>query len=243
MTAPGVRVWYAEAARLSGGDPSAVARRLAWLLPSERARYERFVHDADRMLFLAGRVMARLLVGRLIGCDPLAWRWREGPHGRPEIDEPEVRAHFNLAHSAGLVACALSPDREVGVDVEDRQRRRVDRRFVVRYCAPDEVADIAAQPDDRWHDRFLIYWTLKEAYLKARGLGVSVQLSSVSFSLEDASPRVSFLDKLSTCDTRWRFQLHHPTERHLMAVAVPAAGGPAPPIEFLPFDWALVPEL
>jgi 4'-phosphopantetheinyl transferase len=237
MTRPSIGVWHAHAAALSG-DPARIERSLDELLPVERARYDRFLHDADRLMFLTGRVMARTLVGRALGCAPASWRWREGRHGRPEIDEPGVAVHFNLAHSAGLVVCAIAPDREIGVDVEDRQRRPVDRRFVERYCSPSEVADVAAQPDEDWHDRFLMYWTLKEAYLKARGLGVSVSLSSVSFTLDPTgSAKVGFLDALADFDTRWLFHLTRPTDRHVMAVAVSTADGVQPAISIQPFDW------
>jgi len=237
MTAPVIRIWHADVTALPG-DPALVARALGWLTPVERVRFERFRHDADRLMFLTGRVMARTLVGRALGCEPAAWRWREGPHGRPEIDEPGVDAHFNLAHSAGLVVCAVAPDREVGVDVEDLRRRPVDRGFVARYCSPAETADVSAQPDHAWHDRFLTYWTLKEAYLKARGLGVSVSLSNVSFALDpNGVPRVGFLGTLSHFDSRWLFHLTQPTDRHLLAVAVPIADGAAPIISVHPFEW------
>ena len=237
---PPIVVWHAHAGDLVR-EPSNLAGWLLWLSPAERERYARFLHDHDRHMFLAGRVMARSLVGRALGCTPAAWRWREGPHGRPEIDEPGVTVHFNVAHSADLVVCAVAMDREVGVDVEDLQRRPVDRRFVTRYCAPAEAADIAAQPEDTWHDRFLTYWTLKEAYLKARGLGVSVPLADVCFTPSpDGSARVSFLGRLADSDPNWLFHLMQPTDRHVLAVAAPTADGLRPAIEFARFDWRAI---
>jgi 4'-phosphopantetheinyl transferase len=218
-----VRVWYAETAPLAA-DPARVTRLLDWLEPDERARFDRYRFDADRLMFLLGRHMARELVGRELGCAPTWWRWREGPNGRPEIDAPGTSLHFNLAHSAGLVACALASGREVGVDVEDLQRAPSDPALVRRFCSPDEAADVEAQ-GDRWRDRFLTYWTLKEAYLKARGVGISVTLSDISFSLEPDGVRVSFLRSLEGTDPRWTFTLVRPTDRHLLAVAVPNPDG------------------
>jgi 4'-phosphopantetheinyl transferase len=114
------------------------------------------------------------------------------------------------------------------VDVENLERRQKDRAIVARYCSPAEVADVNAQPESAWHSRFLMYWTLKEAYLKARGLGVSVPLSDVSFTLDGDSARVTFLDLLSGTDTRWLFHLTQPTAQHLMAVAASTADGVKP---------------
>jgi 4'-phosphopantetheinyl transferase len=177
------------------------------------------VHDDDRWMFLVGRVMARALVGCALGCAPTGWRWREGPHGRPEIDEPGVTWRFNVAHSAGLVACALADGHDVGVDVEDLERADMSPGFARRYLSPMEVADVEAQPAEGRQERLLTYWTLKEAYLKARGLGVSVPLSDIEFTFPTSRPRISFLRTLAGAPTDWHFRLERPTARHLMAVA------------------------
>lgn len=225
-----VLVSYFDIAALVG-DPAATAR--AWLRAEEHARYTRYRHDDDRLMFLAGRVMARSIVGAALGCPPSTWRWREGPHGRPEIDEPGTGLRFNIAHSAGLVACAIADGRDVGVDVEDRERPETDRQIVSRYCSPAEAADIDEQ-GDAWHDRFLIYWTLKEAYLKACGLGISVHLSDISFSLDGDVPRIGFIGSLADHDSRWTFSLMRPTPRHLVAIASEGDGPVAH--RLAPFD-------
>lgn len=232
-----VAVWYADVGTLLS-DSARRARALEWLQAAERDRYDRYRFDADRRMFLLGRVVARALVGRALGVAPMAWRWREGPRGRPEVGEPECRLRFNLAHSAGLVVCALASDREVGVDVEDLERAPVDRALVPRYCSPAEAADVGRQDPTGWHERFLVYWTLKEAYLKARGLGIAVHLADITFSLGDSNARIGFRGSLAGTDTRWTFQLLQPTLRHLVAVAVSSADGIEPEIriEAVPAD-------
>jgi 4'-phosphopantetheinyl transferase len=224
-----VRVYYAEASRLieeSGG----VDRAVAWLQAAEPERFARYRFEADRAMFLAGRILARTLVGRALGVAPEAWRWHEGPHGRPEIDSPDATLRFNLSHSAGLLVCALADAREVGVDVEHLARPPIDRKMIHRYLSPAEAEDVEAQPADQWQDRFLVYWTLKEAYLKARGLGVSVPLSEITFELDGDRARVRFDGSLADCDTRWALSFFRPTPRHLIAVAASAADGIEPRI-------------
>lgn len=221
-----VLAWHARLNVLTD-DPDRVARALSWIGDAGRNRYERYRHPDDAAMFLLGRVMARSAVGRATGLAPDTWRWREGDRGRPEVDEPGVSLHFSLTHSAGLVACALASDREVGIDVEDRQRRPLDRRVVARYCSASELADVNAQGDAGWHDRFLRYWTLKEAYLKARGLGIAVPLSEVSLTIDGDSASVSFGPSLDGADARWAFATSAPTPRHLLAIAAPTAPGPA----------------
>lgn len=228
-----VSVWYAETRDFPFlAEPDAPAR---WLTGVDRQRYDRFAGDDDRRMFLLGRAMARSLVGAALGVPPAAWEWREGSHGRPEIARPATSVRFNLTHSAGLVACALADRCDVGVDVEDLQRRPVDPAVVARYCTPEEIADIAVSREG-WHDRFLRYWTLKEAYLKARGLGIAVPLAEIGFRLDDHRARIVFRGSLAGADDRWALVLTQPTSRHILAAAAEATDGAAPTwrIEALP---------
>jgi len=220
-----VVAWYAPAAWLAAnGDRRARAMQL--LLPPERSRYERYRADDDRLMFLLGRVMARTMVGRALGVPASGWEWVEGEHGRPRIADPSCRIRFNVAHSGGMVVCAVACGREVGVDVEDLERRAPAPLVVRRYCSPAEAADIESHGDAGWATRFLSYWTLKEAYLKARGLGISVPLADVEFTLDDARPpRIRFVRSLQDADDRWAFHLTALSRRHLMAIAAPAPDG------------------
>ncbi|MEO8481368.1 MAG: 4'-phosphopantetheinyl transferase superfamily protein [Acidobacteriota bacterium] len=224
------RAWPSSASHEQG---------LGWLAPRERDRYGRFRHDADREMFLLGRVMARTLVGRALGRRPDEWPWREGPRGRPEIDLPGVPLSFNVAHSGGIVVCALGREAEVGIDIEDRGRARLDRDLVDRYCSPAEIANIASQTGDGWRDQFLKYWTLKEAYLKARGLGIAVPLSDLSFTLVDnGHVTVEFINSLVGADPAWAFDLRALGD-HFVALAASTPQGVRPvfSLDPLPADW------
>jgi len=231
--------WHAHIERVWPSTASH-ERGLAWLAPRERERYGRFRHDADREMFLLGRVMARAVVGRALGQRPHEWPWREGPRGRPEIDLPGIALSFNVAHSGGIVVCAVAREAEVGIDIEDRTRARLDRDLVERYCSPTEVADVVAQPGDGWRDQFLRYWTLKEAYLKARGLGIAVHLSHLAFRLTSTGDvTLEFLDSLAGADPAWAFDLRALGDDHFVAVAASTPQGvrPAFALDPLPPEW------
>jgi 4'-phosphopantetheinyl transferase len=144
-----------------------------------------------------------------------------------------------VAHSAGLVVCALGRGREVGVDVEDLLRRPVERAVVEHYCGAAEVADIDAR-GPAWYERFLHHWTLKEAYLKARGLGISMPLAEIGFALDGAAPRVAFSGSLAGTDDRWAFVIARPTDRHLMAIAASTTDGSAPRVTIQPLPDELL---
>jgi 4'-phosphopantetheinyl transferase len=211
-------------------QPETRARAEQLLLAPDRSRLERYRHETDRAMFLLGRAMARSMVGRSLGVAASAWEWHEGPHGRPQVRDPACAIRFSVAHSAGLVTCAVAREREVGVDVEDLQRRPPDPLVVTRYCSPREAADIHGVGQESWPQRFLSYWTLKEAYLKARGLGISVPLSEIEFALNGAEPRIAFRGSLAGTDDRWRFHLERIGDRYLLALAAPGA---EPPLSFV----------
>jgi 4'-phosphopantetheinyl transferase len=237
-----VRVWHATTDE-TWRDAARRPRALAWLQPHERARYDRYRRDLDRDMFLLGRVMARTLVARALDTAPLAWTWLEGARGRPEVGAPPPASRscsFNLAHSGGVVVCAVGHGRAVGVDVEDRQRAPLDPQIVRRFCSPAEIADIESRGLNGWHDPFLKYRTFKEAYLKARGLGIAVPLADLSFSVRDPIPRVEFRNAFADSADRWAFHLTELGPRHYLAVGA-AADRHAPAFSVEPYPSDLLP--
>lgn len=219
-----------------GGMDAAMWTRLrSWLQPEETARAETFKDMEARAAFLIGRGMARTMLAEVTGVAPADWRFSEGPHGRPEIASPDTPYRFNLAHSHGMVACAVARGRDIGVDVEFLDRPDASQDVASRVCSPDELEDVDSAPDEGRKERFLIYWTLKEAYLKARGLGISVHLADVAFTVKTGEPVFAPRGSLADADTRWMFRLAQPGPRHLMAVATDTRDGSVPNIRFQRF--------
>jgi len=220
-----VRTWYAPVDVLPASKREDLTR--AWLTPEERERHARFRADRDRAMFLLGRILARTLVARVTGLAPEGWRWHEGPHGRPEMAGVAAPVRFNIAHSGGLVVCAVARTRDVGIDVEDRLRHAATPALIQRCCSPAEVRDLEVLDADGRDQRFFEYWTLKEAFLKARGLGVSVHLADISFALDRPAPRITFRGSLAAWSDAWEFHLTSLGERHVLAVAVEATATPS----------------
>ena len=190
------------------------------LSSDERARAARFHHMSDRWEFVLGRLMARSLLAARTGVAAGDFQFVENPHGRPEIAGPALDSplRFNLSHSGGIVACVLGETKQIGVDVERLDRQPIDARVIARYCSDTEQASLAGMEDTLRHERFLALWTLKEAYVKARGTGLTLPLRGISFAMGDDGPEdVSFngLDE----ESRWMFAHTRLEPRHLLAVA------------------------
>ena len=224
-----------------GGMDAALWTRLrSWLQPEETERADNYKDMEARAAFLIGRGMARAMLSEVTGIAPGDWRFSEGAHGRPEIASPDTPFRFNLAHSHGMIACAVAKNRDIGVDVEFLDRPDSSHDVAKRVCSEDELADIEAAPEAGRKERFLVYWTLKEAYLKARGLGISVHLADVAFTVNGGEPKFVPAGSLADADTRWLFRLAQPGPRHMISVAVDtsgdANGATAPNIRFQRFQ-------
>jgi 4'-phosphopantetheinyl transferase len=209
-----VHLWWATV------DDLDVEAASSFITDEERARHLRFHFERSRLEFLATRALERTTLSHYAPIHPADWRFAANPHGRPEIVGPSrPHLHYNLANSHGLVACAVaSANLEVGVDVESAARSE-SVGVADRYFAASEVAALRALPPEAQPRRFLDYWTLKESYIKARGLGLAIPLGHFAFSLE-APIRIAFEPMLPDDPAWWQFWQVEPTSGYLAAVAV-----------------------
>ncbi len=227
-------LWWTRPDRFD--DPDGLRRGL--LTDDERRKIDRFRFARDRRLCLVSRVLVRTTLSRYAAVPPDAWRFRCNDYGRPEIDAPASPLRFNLSHTRGMVACLVSRDREVGVDVESCSRTGAWLALANRYFAPREAEALRAVAPVDQPRRFLEYWTLKESYIKARGLGLAIRLADFSFDLPPATPddvRIRIASALRDSPARWQFGLHAPGGRHLAATAVERDAGGAP-IQVVPYE-------
>jgi 4'-phosphopantetheinyl transferase len=196
------------------------------LSDEERARATRFVRAGDRVLFTVAHALVRSALSRAAAVAPADWRFQAGAHGRPRIAGPVVDdLDFNLAHSEGIAVCLVARGVALGVDVESLLRA-APLEVAERYFAPAEVAALARLPAARQPRRFFELWTLKEAYVKARGLGLTLPLDGFAFTLADGQPpRISFTGAIDDDARAWQFTQLMPTPQSLAAVALrPPAG-------------------
>ena len=164
------RLVLASVAPLS--DPALFARGLSQVSAQRREKIARFrAEGAGRLSLGAALLLNRVLAEAGL---PPAGAFAFGPEGKPWLpDRPGL--HFSLSHSGTWVLCALS-DAELGCDVEGP--RRFDPALARRFFHPDETAWLLSLPPREQDAAFLRLWTLKESYLKAVGLGLSLPLDA-----------------------------------------------------------------
>lgn len=218
-----VHVWRADL-DVPSWRVAALARTLS---PDERARAERLRSLVDRARAIVARGVLRALLARYLHRDPSTLTFQYNAFGKPALpDEPGMGAiRFNVSHADGLALYALARSRAVGVDIERVRAEMAAERIAERFFSPREVATLRGLDPALQGTAFFACWTRKEAYMKARGVGISVGLDRFDVSLAPHDPP-AILATREAGETSARWSLHHlaPAPGYIGAVAVAGAG-------------------
>jgi len=177
-----VHVWRVDLK----GVASAESRWQRILSPDELARASRFHLALDRQYFTATRALLRTLLGSYIDCDPGGLTFLYSNTNKPSLGpvHGKVTVEFNVSHSGSKELLAFARGHEVGVDVEQIRNNFDHEALARRFFSPAEQKELAAlQPSDRCRG-FFRAWTRKEAFIKAKGAGLSLLLDAFDVSLK-----------------------------------------------------------
>ena len=215
-TAGEILVWTMDVA---AAPATTVAHWRLCLDESEQTRADRFHFEADRTTFVAAHWLLRHALAETDGLPSARWRFVSEENGKPQIDPALGRPglQFNLSHSRGFAACAVTRDAPIGIDVETVSARRSSLEIAESFFSPAEIAILRMAPPDKQRRTFYRLWTLKEAYIKATGEGLRRRLDSFSFSLDPTT--VAFHPGDPAEADRWTFVERRPTPRHVLAIA------------------------
>jgi 4'-phosphopantetheinyl transferase len=202
------------------------------LSAAEKEQEPRFYFARDRRRYLITRALVRTVLSRYAPVDPKEWIFSTNAYGRPEIANAEVvdaGLSFNISHTHSLIVLGVTRDRAIGVDVENFRTREVSIGIADHYFAPQEVSVLNGAPAHEQQYRFFEYWTFKEAYIKARGMGLSLPLDKFSFGYPgDQAVEIAIHPELGDDAARWQFWQFRPTPEYLVAVCAERAGAQGP---------------
>jgi 4'-phosphopantetheinyl transferase len=182
----------------------------------------RFYFPRDRRRYLVTRALVRTVLSRYADLLPKEWIVSVNPFGRPEIANRRQcsrRLSFNVSHTHSLIVVGVADGRGLGVDVENIVDRDVSINLANQFFSSDEVGSLVNLPSARQKDRFFEYWTFKEAYIKARGMGLSIPLNKFSFDCSrDRVVRIAIDPDLGDDPNRWELWQFRPSPEYLIAV-------------------------
>ena len=160
------------------------------LAADERARAQRLYFRKGRERFTVARGVLRAILGGYLNREPESLSFCYGSHGKPGLggylDRDAIR--FSVSHSHGFALYAFARGREVGIDLERIRFDLAVTEVAERFFSPKEVAALRALPPDLQRQAFFRCWTRKEAYIKARGEGLSLPLDEFDVSLAPEEP-------------------------------------------------------
>lgn len=204
------------------------------LSEDENKKQQRYKFSRDRHDALITRAFVRDLLSYYADIAPSDWRFEKGEKDKPEILNPPLPLRFNLSHTKGLIICAVTLEDDIGCDVEDTTRSNDVLAIANRYFSATETKELFSLPKEQQRNRFFDYWTLKESYIKALGLGLAIPLKDFSFNISDEpieknttftiknTINLSFAEHRVDNADRWRNWLLYPNnnEQHRVAIAI-----------------------
>ncbi len=206
------------------------------LSDDETIKQQRYKFSHDRHDALITRAFVRDLLSYYADIAPSDWRFDKGEKDKPEIVNPPQPLRFNISHTKGLIICAITLENDIGCDVENTTRSNDVLAIANRYFSSFETKELFSLPKKEQRHRFFDYWTLKEAYIKAWGLGLAIPLKDFSFNITDTlvekntpfiiknAIRLSFEPHRVDNADRWRNWLFYPNGngQHRIAIALRA---------------------
>lgn len=192
------------------------------LSKEELERCAKYRSSSKQTEFLVSHAFVRRVLSEYASVDPVDWQFTTGPLGKPLIAFPSefTFLQMNYSHTQGMIACAVCKYGEVGVDVEDASRP-IDLAIADRYFSKLECEQLFELPAEHCLRRFFELWTLKEAYLKARGAGLHLPLDGFSFRFQDGNPvSLEFDSRIDDHPQRWQFVRFLTDSEHALACVV-----------------------
>ncbi len=227
MTNPAIHIFVGALDDIDIPDIRSACTEL--LCPGETQRAARLTSDRRRREYVFAHALVRAALSRFAPeVPPEAWRFATDRYGRPFICYPQRSEplHFSLSHTDGFVACAVSRCERVGIDVEATDRPVSHLEIARMFFSALELADLISLPPTQQKDRFFDYWTLKEAYTKARGMGFQLPLDAFSIHVApEGRLGISFSSDLNDDPENWCFSRFSPAPRHRLAVADGSGSG------------------
>lgn len=189
----------------------------------ERKRHARFCFERHRHDYLITRALLRTTLSHYAKTLPEDWEFSRNIYGKPKISSmPEAeKLSFSISHTDGMIVCAVTKEKNLGIDVEDSSRAADVIGIAERFFSQQEVQTLSDVPNNEKEDIFYDYWTLKESYIKACGMGLSIPLDDFSFKFTSQNKcHISFFSKKKENTNNWKFMILHLKCRYKIALAV-----------------------
>jgi 4'-phosphopantetheinyl transferase len=206
------------------------------LISAEEAlRYGRLRSPRARRQHLGARMLVRYVLAAYTGVRPETLRFQAGPFGRPELVSNPLSLDFNISHTNGLIGCILTRDQRCGIDLEQTPPARETAKGILQFLGTEEQQRVQRLPESAKDLAILDYWVIKQAYLKALGVGFTRSVDS--FTVHYPTGGFVVIDDPVLGQQNWQLELRQLRTEHRLAVAMaqPKGARTRTPIRILDF--------
>jgi len=215
-----VHVWCAKVNRLA--RPLEALRGV--LSEDELRRTAKLHFRRDRDRFVTARGLLRILLQCYTGVDAAALRFCYNEFGKPALTPGRNDVRFSISHSHDAALFAVAKGSNVGVDIERIRPRFANEQIAEKFFSESEVKALRALPAELQPEGFFNCWTRKEAYIKARGEGLSLPLRDFDVSLKPGEPARLLRHAQPPELARWTLQALSVPAGYVAAIAVENKG-------------------
>jgi len=216
-----IQLWCVQGEAIR--DAVLQSQYLKLICTDEKNRLKNIIFSKHRDQFLITRVLVRTALSfNNPHIHPSQWEFATNKHGRPTVSYPvlSTKLFFSISHTNDFIVVAVSLDKEIGVDVECLRNMREYIDIAKEYFSAHEVEQLLSLPRNEQRARFFVLWTLKEAYVKARGKGLSLPLDEFEFSFPTPSLIKARLDSSGNENSEiWEFWTIQPKSQYFISLA------------------------
>lgn len=188
----------------------------------EKVQQNRFLKKEDQQNYLVSRGLLRWVLAQYL--EDISSKdiiFRKGRFGKPFIDNlGNVPIQFSLSHTKNLAVLAVVLEEDIGIDIESTEREMDDLSIALNFFSPNEYKHLCNLPSDQFKAEFVKIWTLKEAYLKACGTGLTTPLNQFYFSFANGEIKISFNQSFKDDSSNWQFYHQNLAHKHHMSLAI-----------------------
>lgn len=210
----GADIWLLDFTALTENQISNLSNALS---PEELTRAQTFKHKQHE--FVATRALVRKVLAHYTSMPTSSLEFARREQGKPYLTNSPFPIYFNLSHSGNFAVLAVSTAGEIGIDIETIRPRNF-LAIAERYYHADEFKQLLATPEAEREPLFFKLWTLKEAFFKATGGGISSGLDKAVFSFRNTMINATFCESLHLPNNNWQFQQEFITPTTLIALAL-----------------------
>ncbi|GEB34853.1 4'-phosphopantetheinyl transferase family protein [Brevibacillus parabrevis] len=187
---------------------------LSFVAEDKKQRLGAFFRREDRVRGLLADLLIRKIAAETFAVSAKSISFGTNAYGKPSLQGPLNRLHYNLSHSGDWVVC-ITGDCTVGIDIE--KKHQIDLQIARQFFAPEEYEYIEEEPDsERRQARFFAVWTAKESYIKAIGKGLSLPLNSFSTVSQGTVEGARVFEQ-----ARWHFKTYFLDDEYTLTACAP----------------------